>query len=143
MASLIISRNDRLLNKLFPLHIYTDKGKVGKVSAGETEEFLLDEDVSSIQAKKGLAKSPEIPLNTTSEDKCIFYISTHPAIGLIRSSLIISTVFFIALLIVTNGQINWMSVALFGFPMIVLFVAGAIFCRSHYFVIKEVDAESI
>ena len=141
MASLIISRNDQLLDRIFPVHIYSDNGKLGKVQAGKTEEFELEKNIGAIHAKNCFVKSPKVNINKSENDSCTFNVYTHPAIGLIRISLLVSLLFFAALLVLYATTINWLMLLMFGFPIVLLLIAGIVFCRSHYFVIKEVNQD--
>ena len=138
MASLIISRNDQLLNRIFPVHIYSDKGKLGQLRAGKTEEFELNENIDAIQAKNGLLSSPKVLVNKSGDDSSTFTVMTHPAIGLIQTSFFVSILFLAALLILYAESISWLMLLMFGFPILLLLATGIVFCRSHYFVIKEI-----
>lgn len=138
MASLIISRNDQLLNSILPVHIYADDGQLGRIKAGSTEEYRLDDNIEAIQVKNGLLSSRKVPLNKTGDESCLFSVYTHPAIGLIRLSFIVTVLFFIAFLILYGQALNWTILLMIGFPVLILLVTGIVFCRSNYFVIKEV-----
>ena len=139
MASLIISRNDQLLNRILPVHIYSDSGWLGQLKAGKTEKFELDESIDAIHAKNGLGSSQKVLVSNSGDDSCVFTVKTHPAIGLIRTSFLGSILFLVALWVMYAESVSWLMLLMFGFPILLLLVVGVVFCRSHYFVIKEVS----
>ena len=125
MASLIISRNNRFLDRVFPVHIYSDDARIGQLKAGKTEEFELDESVDVIQAKNGLLSSQKVQLNKSGNDACVFNVYTHPAIGLIRISFLITVLFVAAFLWLYGQTLSWLILFMLGFPVL-LFAAHII-----------------
>ncbi|MFA9388429.1 MAG: hypothetical protein ACERKD_01390 [Prolixibacteraceae bacterium] len=139
MAVLSITLKENWFKRSFKAKIYSNDQQIGEVVQGATEEFKIDDSIQVIQARKGIFASPKIEVNHSKDGICLFKVFTHPAIRLIRISLIISTLFLLAFLLFFEHELKLYIGILFFVPVLVLFTSGLIFCKKNYFVVKEVN----
>lgn len=139
MAVLSITLNDHFYKRSFKAGIYANEEKIGEVEQGATQEFEISPETKVIQAKKGFLASPKIEMNRDENSSCLFKVYRHPAVRLIRVTLVVSVLFFLAFMLFFNHELKFYLALLFLVPIVILFVLGVVFCKTNYFVIKEVE----
>ncbi len=76
MAQLIITRKSEFINSLTDFSIYLNEEKIGTISNGESEEFIIPEGTNSLKVKNDWYGSKVLKINAGNEQTISVSISS-------------------------------------------------------------------